>query len=92
MREWRGQRKDNVAMTDLDGNFSIKAAPGRSFTVSMMGYKDYVMGLEPGNCYPDGRDVTRASPKSSPCSFFASLSASENISSTSPSRTGAVSC
>lgn len=34
-------KKDNVAMTDLDGNFSIKAAPGRSFTVSMMGYKDY---------------------------------------------------
>lgn len=21
----------------------------------MMGVKDYVMGLEPGNCYPDGR-------------------------------------
>lgn len=34
-------KKDNVVMTDLDGNFSIKAAPGRSFTVSMMGYKDY---------------------------------------------------
>ena len=26
----------------------------------MMGYKDYVMGLEPGNCYPDGRDVMRS--------------------------------
>lgn len=25
----------------------------------MMGYKDYVLGLEPGNCYPDGRDVIR---------------------------------
>jgi len=25
----------------------------------MMGCKDYVMGLEPGNCYPDGRDVMR---------------------------------
>ena len=25
----------------------------------MMGVKDYVMGLEPGNCYPDGRDVMR---------------------------------
>ena len=23
------------------------------------GVKDYVMGLEPGNCYPDGRDVMR---------------------------------
>ena len=26
----------------------------------MMGVRDYVMGLEPGNCYPDGRDVMRA--------------------------------
>ena len=25
----------------------------------MMGENDYVMGLEPGNCYPDGRDVMR---------------------------------
>ena len=25
----------------------------------MMGVKDYVMGLEPGNCYPDGRDMMR---------------------------------
>ena len=25
----------------------------------MMGYRDYVLGLEPGNCYPDGRDVVR---------------------------------
>ena len=25
----------------------------------MMGVKDYVMGLEPGNCTPDGRDVMR---------------------------------
>ena len=24
-----------------------------------MGYKDYVMGMEPGNSYPDGRDVMR---------------------------------
>jgi len=24
-----------------------------------MGEYDYVMGLEPGNCYPDGRDVMR---------------------------------
>ena len=26
----------------------------------MMGERDYVMGLEPGNCHPDGRDVMRA--------------------------------
>ncbi|WP_025705934.1 aldose 1-epimerase family protein [Paenibacillus graminis] len=25
----------------------------------MLGYKDYVLGLEPGNCHPDGRDVMR---------------------------------
>ena len=25
----------------------------------MMGYRDYVLGLEPGNCTPDGRDVMR---------------------------------
>ena len=26
----------------------------------MMGEKDYVLGLEPGNCHPDGRDKMRA--------------------------------
>lgn len=25
----------------------------------MMGQRDYVFGLEPGNCHPDGRDVMR---------------------------------
>ena len=25
----------------------------------MMGIRDYVLGLEPGNCHPDGRDVMR---------------------------------
>lgn len=25
----------------------------------MMGYRDYVLGLEPGNCHPDGRDLMR---------------------------------
>lgn len=25
----------------------------------MMGMRDYVLGLECGNCYPDGRDVMR---------------------------------
>lgn len=29
----------------------------------MMGVKDYVLGLEPGNCSPDGRDVMRKSGK-----------------------------
>ena len=25
----------------------------------MMGVHDYALGLEPGNCYPDGRNVMR---------------------------------
>ena len=25
----------------------------------MMGYNEYVLGLEPGNCHPDGRDKMR---------------------------------
>lgn len=29
----------------------------------MMGVHDYVLGLEPGNCYPSGRDVTRQQDK-----------------------------
>lgn len=29
----------------------------------MMGVRDYVLGLEPGNCNPDGRDKMRASGK-----------------------------
>lgn len=34
-------KKDNVTMTDIDGQFAIRATPGRTFVVSMMGYKDY---------------------------------------------------
>ena len=29
----------------------------------MMGEKDYVLGLEPGNCHPEGRDKMRAGGK-----------------------------
>ena len=29
----------------------------------MMGKKDYVLGLEPGNCLPDGRDIMRQTGK-----------------------------
>ena len=35
--------------SDLDGFVEWK----------MMGVRDYVLGLECGNCYPDGRDVMR---------------------------------
>ena len=39
-------------------NYNKKALP--YFTQwKMMGKKDYVLGLEPGNCTPDGRDVLR---------------------------------
>ena len=27
----------------------------------VMGEYEYVLGIEPGNCHPDGRDVMRAS-------------------------------
>ncbi len=36
-----------------------KAALPRFTQWKMMGRKDYVLGLEPGNCTPDGRDVLR---------------------------------
>ena len=29
----------------------------------LMGVRDYVMGLEPGNCHPEGRDVLRSQGK-----------------------------
>ena len=29
----------------------------------MLGERDYVMGLEPGNCHPDGRNVMRKEEK-----------------------------
>lgn len=29
----------------------------------LFGYRDYVLGLEPGNCHPDGRDVMRREKK-----------------------------
>ncbi len=36
-----GGGNNDVAMTDSDGKFSVKVAPGTPFIVSMMGYKDY---------------------------------------------------
>lgn len=44
--------------TELSINFDITELP--CFTQwKMMGKGEYVMGLEPGNCTPDGRDVMR---------------------------------
>ena len=52
---FRSQPKHDVRLTisfdakELDGFVEWK----------MMGIRDYVLGLECGNCYPDGRDVMR---------------------------------
>ena len=44
--------------TKLSLSFDIKELP--FFTEwKMMGKGEYVLGLEPGNCHPDGRDVMR---------------------------------
>ncbi len=32
---------ESVAMTDIDGKFTVKAAQGSTFTVSLMGYQEY---------------------------------------------------
>jgi galactose mutarotase-like enzyme len=43
---------------------SFDAENLRYFTEwKMMGVRDYVLGLEPGNCHPDGRDKMRAEGK-----------------------------
>lgn len=59
--------KDNIANVGIFGNdigkgvvisYDKKQLP--CFTEwKMMGKTDYVLGLEPGNCTPDGRDVLR---------------------------------
>ena len=42
----------------LEITFDAKSLP--FFTEwKMMGQRDYVLGLEPGNCTPDGRDRVR---------------------------------
>ncbi len=42
-------------------NMSFDTSELNCFTEwKMMGEHEYVLGLEPGNCYPDGRDVMRA--------------------------------
>lgn len=52
--------------TDLDKGFLINFDKDQlDYFVQwkMMGEKDYVLGLEPGNCHPDGRDKMRAEGK-----------------------------
>ena len=43
---------------ELDIHFDAKDLDG-FVEWKMMGIRDYVLGLECGNCYPDGRDVMR---------------------------------
>ena len=44
--------------TELKMTFDVDALD--CFTEwKMMGENEYVLGLEPANCYPDGRDVMR---------------------------------
>ena len=54
--------KASIYNPDIHKGLSITFAPKSldHFTEwKMMGYRDYVLGLEPGNCHPDGRDVMR---------------------------------
>ncbi len=56
--------KPTVSIYNPDVNKSVKisydTAQLKCFTQwKMMGEKEYVLGLEPGNCTPDGRDVMR---------------------------------
>jgi len=46
--------------TKLTINFNAKELDG-FVEWKMMGIRDYVLGLEPGNCYPDGRAAMRES-------------------------------
>ena len=56
--------KPTVSIYNPDVNKGVKisydTAQLKCFTQwKMMGEKEYVLGLEPGNCTPDGRDVMR---------------------------------
>lgn len=61
------KEKDGVSKVGIFGNeiqrgivFTYNKKELPFFTEwKMMGKKDYVLGLEPGNCTPDGRDVLR---------------------------------
>ena len=46
----------------IDAGLEISFDPEKLWNLTewkMMGVRDYVLGLEPGNCTPDGRDVLR---------------------------------
>ena len=58
-----GKRQQNDCGDDIEQGLEITfdADSLKFFTQwKMMGERDYVLGLEPGNCTPDGRDRVRA--------------------------------
>lgn len=62
VKETNGQAKVGIFGKDIDKGLvmSYNKQELPCFTQwKMMGNIDYVMGLEPGNCTPDGRDVLR---------------------------------
>ena len=59
---FENEGKASVYNPDIRKGLTISFDPNSldHFTEwKMMGYRDYVLGLEPGNCNPDGRDVMR---------------------------------
>ena len=59
---FKNEGKASIYNPDIRKGLTISFDPNSldHFTEwKMMGYRDYVLGLEPGNCHPDGRDVMR---------------------------------
>lgn len=57
-----GDGKAGIFNTDIDLGLLIQFNSEELLYFTqwkMLGERDYVMGLEPGNCHPDGRDVMR---------------------------------
>lgn len=57
-----GEGKASVYNPDINAGVEIRFDSALLDTLTewkMMGIRDYVLGLEPGNCTPDGRDVLR---------------------------------
>jgi len=64
--EFKDEGKAAIYNPDLGFGLTVSFDPSEFdyFTQwKMMGYRDYVIGLEPGNCNPDGRDRMRADGK-----------------------------
>lgn len=57
-----GEGKACVYNSDINAGLEIRFDSASLDTLTewkMMGIRDYVLGLEPGNCTPDGRDILR---------------------------------